>query len=117
MFLPFTHARSFTWTYLSVPPARLLVMTDSDPGVVRPLFREYPPTFVEGLPIDFTRLEGLARERKRTVFSSVRMFASTLDAVHSSIADRLPRARVGSHQGALYEATVSRGAGVNRGAS
>jgi acyl-coenzyme A synthetase/AMP-(fatty) acid ligase len=86
VFMPFTHARSFTWTYsmMSVPPAKVLVMTDNDPSVVRPLFREHSPTFVEGLPIDFFRLEELAGEGKKNVFSSVRMFASTFDAVHSS---------------------------------
>lgn len=86
VFMPFTHARSFTWTYsmLSVPPAKVLVMTDNDPAAVRPLFREHLPTFVEGLPIDFYRMEELLGEGRKNVFRSVRMFASTFDAVHSA---------------------------------
>nr|AKR54055.1 AMP-dependent synthetase [Nocardiopsis sp. CMB-M0232] len=86
VFMPYVHARAFTWIYsvLTLAPAKVLVMSDSDPEVVRPLFREHPPTVIEGLPVDFTRLQELASERRRNVFSSVRMFASTFDAVYWS---------------------------------
>ncbi|MDQ6759078.1 MAG: AMP-binding protein, partial [Acidobacteriota bacterium] len=39
---------------------------------------------IEGLPIDFSRLERLAKDRQGNVFSSVRMFVSNFDAVHWS---------------------------------
>jgi acyl-coenzyme A synthetase/AMP-(fatty) acid ligase len=86
VFMPYVHARAFTWIYsaLTLSPHKVLLMSDSEPENVRPLFREHPPTAVEALPIDFDRLEGLARERRANVFSSVRMFASTFDAVYWS---------------------------------
>ncbi|MFC3519531.1 class I adenylate-forming enzyme family protein [Streptomonospora nanhaiensis] len=86
VFMPYVHARAFTWIYsvLTLAPAKVLLMSDSDPATVRPLFREHPPTVIEALPIDFTNLEDLARERAGNVFSSVRMFASTFDAVYWS---------------------------------
>ncbi|WP_078761808.1 class I adenylate-forming enzyme family protein [Marinactinospora thermotolerans] len=86
VFMPYVHARAFTWIYsvLTLSPAKVLLMSDSDPEVVQPLFREHPPTVIEALPIDYARLEELALDSRRNVFSSVRMFASTFDAVYWS---------------------------------
>lgn len=86
VFMPFVHARAFTWIYsvLSLSPAKVLAMSESDPATTGPLFREHRPTMVEGLPIDFDHLKGLAKERGPGPFSAVRMYASTFDAVHWS---------------------------------
>jgi acyl-coenzyme A synthetase/AMP-(fatty) acid ligase len=86
MFLPYVHARSFTWIYsvLTLSPAKVLAMSDSDPEVVAPLFRQQRPTVMEALPIHFAQLEALARDPRSDVFSSVRMFVSNFDAVRWS---------------------------------
>ncbi|GAA4619040.1 AMP-binding protein [Actinoallomurus liliacearum] len=86
VFLPYVHARSFTWIYsvLTLSPAKVLLMSDNDPEIVGPLFREHQPTVIEALPIDYDRMEELAEERRSNVFSSVRMFISNFDAVHWS---------------------------------
>ncbi len=86
VFMPFVHARAFTWIYsvLSLSPAKVLVMSSSAPETAGPLLREHRPTMVEGLPIDFANLKGLAAEPGPGPFSKVRMYASTFDAVHWS---------------------------------
>ncbi|MGH4028830.1 AMP-binding protein [Actinomycetota bacterium Odt1-20B] len=86
MFTPYVHARAFTWIYsvLTLAPAKVLLMSDSDPEVVGPLFRQQRPTVIEGLPIDFLQMEELAKERGHNAFSSVRMFVGNFDAVHWS---------------------------------
>ncbi len=83
MFCPYVHARAFTWIYsvLTLSPAKVLVMGDSDPEVVGPLFARHRPTVVEALPIDYSHLEMLARDRRSRAFSSVRMFVGNFDAV------------------------------------
>ncbi len=86
MFLPYVHARSFTWIYsvLTLSPAKVLLMSDSDPEVVGRLFRQYRPTVIEALPVDFSQLEGLAGDGRFGAFRDVRMFISNFDAVHWS---------------------------------
>ncbi|MEV4437043.1 class I adenylate-forming enzyme family protein [Streptomyces sp. NPDC049585] len=86
MSTPYVHARAFTWIYsvLTLSPGKVLLVSDSDPQVVGPLFRQHRPTVIEGLPIDFARLEKLAEEREHNVFSSVRMFVGNFDAVRWS---------------------------------
>ncbi|BCL16066.1 class I adenylate-forming enzyme family protein [Micromonospora sagamiensis] len=83
MFTPYVHARAFTWIYsvLTLSPTKVLVMSDSDPEVVGPLFQQHRPTVVEALPIDYFRMEGLARDPRNDAFSSVRMFINNFDAV------------------------------------
>lgn len=86
MFTPYVHARAFTWIYsvLTLSPAKVLLMSDSDPEVVGPLFRRHRPTVIEGLPIDFSHMEELAADPRQGAFSSVRMFIGNFDAVHWS---------------------------------
>lgn len=83
MFTPYVHARAFTWIYsvLTLSPTKVLVMSDSQPEVVGPLFRQHRPTVIEALPIDYFRMEGLARGQERDIFASVRMFVSNFDGV------------------------------------
>lgn len=86
MFLPYVHVRSFTWIYsvLTLSPAKVLLMSESDPEVVGPLFRQHRPTVIEALPIDFLKMEKLARENQGDAFSSVRMFVGNFDAMRWS---------------------------------
>ncbi|WP_226961759.1 MULTISPECIES: class I adenylate-forming enzyme family protein [Streptomyces] len=83
MFCPYVHARAFTWIYsvLTLAPTKVLVMSESDPEVVGPLFERHRPTVIEALPIDYSRLEGLAGDRRGGAFASVRMFVGNFDAV------------------------------------
>lgn len=86
MFLPYVHARSFTWIYsvLTLSPAQVLLMSENDPEIVGPLFRQHRPTVIEALPIDFLRMEPTARDDQDGAFSSVRMFIGNFDAMHWS---------------------------------
>ncbi|WP_207921206.1 class I adenylate-forming enzyme family protein [Micromonospora sp. KC721] len=86
MFTPYVHARAFTWIYstLTLSPTKVLVMSDSDPEIVGPMFEQHRPTVIEALPIDYFRLEKLAKEPGREAFSSVRMFISNFDGVRWS---------------------------------
>ncbi|WP_344465384.1 class I adenylate-forming enzyme family protein [Kitasatospora kazusensis] len=86
MFLPYVHARSFTWIYsvLTLSPAKVLLMSENDPEIVGPMFRQHRPTVIEALPIDFLKLEKLAKEKQDDAFSSVRMFVGNFDAMHWS---------------------------------
>jgi len=86
MFLPWVHIRAFTWIYstLTLSPAKILLMSENDPEIVGPIFRQHRPTVIEALPIDFLRMEGLARENQGDAFSSVRMFVGNFDAMHWS---------------------------------
>ncbi|WNV87772.1 class I adenylate-forming enzyme family protein [Umezawaea sp. Da 62-37] len=83
MFLPYVHVRSFTWIYsvLTLSPAKVLLMSENDPEVVGPMFRQHRPTVIEALPIDFLQMERLAKENKGGAFSSVRMFVGNFDAM------------------------------------
>lgn len=86
MFTPYVHARAFTWIYsvLTLSPAKVLLMSDSAPEIVGPMFQQHQPTAVEALPIDYAQLEGIAKDRQRNAFGSVRMFVGNFDAVHWS---------------------------------
>lgn len=83
MFLPYVHARAFTWIYsvLTLSPAKTLLMSQNDPEVVGPLFRQHHPTVIEALPIDFLEMAKLAQENQGDAFSSVRMFVGNFDAM------------------------------------
>ncbi|MCG8914933.1 acyl--CoA ligase [Actinokineospora sp. PR83] len=86
MFLPYVHARAFTWIYsvLTLSPATVLLMSENDPEVVGPLFRQHRPTVVEALPIDFLRMAPLAGEDRGDALASVRMFIGNFDAMRWS---------------------------------
>ncbi|MFE4974805.1 class I adenylate-forming enzyme family protein [Kitasatospora sp. NPDC056651] len=86
MFLPWVHARAFTWIYstLTLSPSKILLMSENDSEVVGPMFRQHRPTVIEALPIDFLQMEGLARENQGDAFSSVRMFVGNFDAMRWS---------------------------------
>ncbi|GAA3482262.1 class I adenylate-forming enzyme family protein [Streptomyces yanii] len=86
MFLPWVHARAFTWIYstLTLSPAKVLLMSESSAEVVGPMFQQHRPTVIEALPIDFLQMEKLASENKGDAFSSVRMFVGNFDAMRWS---------------------------------
>lgn len=86
MFLPFTHVRSFTWIYsvLYLSPAKVLLMSESDPEVVGPMFRLHRPTVIEALPIDFLRMLELTKENHGDAFAAVRMYIGNFDAMRWS---------------------------------
>ncbi|MFC4145130.1 class I adenylate-forming enzyme family protein [Micromonospora mangrovi] len=86
MFTPYVHARAFTWLYstLTLSPTKVLVMSDSDPEVVGPMFHQHRPTVIEALPIDYVRLEKLANDPRSDAFASVRAFISNFDGVRWS---------------------------------
>jgi len=87
MFLPYVHARAFTWIYsvLTLSPATVMLMSENDPEVVGPMFRQHRPTVIEALPIDFLQMAGLAKENQGDAFSSVRMFIGNFDAMRWSV--------------------------------
>lgn len=86
MFTPYVHARACTWIYstLTLSPAKVLVMSDSDPDVVGPFFQQHRPTAIEALPIDYVQMERLAKDPRSDSFSAVRMFISNFDGVRWS---------------------------------
>ncbi|WP_194293118.1 class I adenylate-forming enzyme family protein [Streptomyces smaragdinus] len=87
MFLPYVHARSFTWIYsvLTLSPATVLLMSENDPETVGPMFLKHRPTSIEALPIDFLRMAELTRQGQGDAFASVRMFIGNFDAMHWSV--------------------------------
>jgi acyl-coenzyme A synthetase/AMP-(fatty) acid ligase len=87
MFLPYVHARAFTWIYsvLTLSPATVLLMSENDPGVVGPIFRQNRPTVIEALPIDFLNMVGLTKENKGDALAAVRMFIGNFDAMRWSV--------------------------------
>ncbi|GAA2683165.1 Acyl-CoA synthetase (AMP-forming)/AMP-acid ligase II [Actinosynnema pretiosum] len=87
MFLPYVHARAFTWIYsvLTLSPATTLLVSENDPEVVGPLLRQHRPTVIEALPIDFQRMVPLADENGGDAFAAVRMFIGNFDAMRWSV--------------------------------
>ncbi|MEV4314578.1 class I adenylate-forming enzyme family protein [Actinocrispum sp. NPDC049592] len=87
MFLPYVHARAFTWIYsvLTLSPATTLLMSENDPEVVGPMFRQHRPTVIEALPIDFLNMVRLTRDNRGDAFASVRMFIGNFDAMRWSV--------------------------------
>lgn len=85
MFLPYVHARSFTWIYsvLTLSPASVLLMSENEPEIVEPMFRQHRPTAIEALPIDFLRMVPLAKQGD--TLSAVRMFIGNFDAMRWSV--------------------------------
>jgi acyl-coenzyme A synthetase/AMP-(fatty) acid ligase len=90
MFLPWVHARAFTWIYsvLTLQPEKVLLMSENDPEVVGPMFRQHRPTVVEALPIDFLRMAELLKENGGDALSAVRMFIGNFDAMRWSVIRR-----------------------------
>lgn len=90
MSLPYVHARAFTWIYsvLTLQPATVLLMSENDPEVVGPMFRQHRPTVIEALPIDFLQMAPLVTEGEGDAFASVRMFIGNFDAMRWSVIRR-----------------------------
>ncbi|GLW66964.1 hypothetical protein Arub01_52070, partial [Actinomadura rubrobrunea] len=79
----FVHVRSITWLagQLALPPAKAVVLADSDPETVVETLREHRPTTLEACPNIFQRWENLTGTHPE-LFERVRAFISTFDAIH-----------------------------------
>ena len=79
----FAHMRIMTWTQavLRRDPRKALLMDEAAPASAERVFREHRPSHVEALPSGYLRWESLTAEADG-VFSNVRLFANTFDAVH-----------------------------------
>ncbi|MGA5301840.1 AMP-binding protein [Nucisporomicrobium flavum] len=79
----FAHIRVMAWTasQLKMAPRKLVAISDPDLTVVERMLAEHRPTTLEAMPNMFQRWEALA-ERRPELFSRVRLFVSTFDAVH-----------------------------------
>jgi acyl-coenzyme A synthetase/AMP-(fatty) acid ligase len=87
MFLPYVHARAFTWIYsvLTLQPSTVLLMSENDPEIVGPMFRQHRPTVIEALPIDFLNMRRLVEENGGDALAAVRMFIGNFDAMRWSV--------------------------------
>ncbi|TLP50914.1 class I adenylate-forming enzyme family protein [Microbispora triticiradicis] len=81
--IAFVHGRSAVWAFaqLGLPPAKAVVLADSDPESVIATLREHPPTTLEACPNIFQRWEALPTEHPE-LFSRIRAYLNTFDLVH-----------------------------------
>ncbi|MGW6706415.1 class I adenylate-forming enzyme family protein [Streptomyces sp. NPDC054956] len=79
----FNHMRMITWStgMLRLEPKRALILADAEPATAQRMFSRYRPTYLETLPATYIGWEELL-ERPDNVFSEVRLFVSTFDAMH-----------------------------------
>ncbi|GAA2102179.1 class I adenylate-forming enzyme family protein [Actinomadura alba] len=79
----FAHMRIMTWTQavLRRQPRKVLLMDEADPESAERVFRVHRPSHVEALPAGYLKWESLTGEAD-SVFSNVRLYANTFDAVH-----------------------------------
>jgi len=77
------HIRSVTWAagQLALPPAKAVVIADTDPENAVRVLREHPPTTLEACPNIFQRWEGIPAAHPE-LFKRVRAYVSTFDAIH-----------------------------------
>ena len=81
--ISFVHGRAITWTaaQLARPPAKVVILSDSDPADVVTTLSEHPPTTLEACPNIFQRWEGLSATHPH-LFGRVRTYFNTFDAIH-----------------------------------
>lgn len=81
--IAFVHGRTVTWSaaQLKLPPAKVVVLADSEVETVVPMLRAHPPTTLETSPNVFQRWENLTRTEPG-LFSQVRAYVSTFDMIH-----------------------------------
>ncbi|AXE88777.1 AMP-binding protein [Streptomyces sp. Go-475] len=81
--ISFVHGRSIPWTAgtLILEPRKAVIVADGDPAVAERVLSAHRPTTCEALPSTFTRWERLA-QAPHNVFSDVRLYVSTFDAMH-----------------------------------
>jgi acyl-coenzyme A synthetase/AMP-(fatty) acid ligase len=79
----FVHGRALAWTasVLSVAPAKLLAVSDSDWAEAGSLLERHRPTTVEAQPSTYVRWRRRA-EQQGGPFQRVRLYISTFDAMH-----------------------------------
>ena len=77
------HIRSITWAagQLALPPAKAVVIADTDPENAVRVLREHPPTTLEACPNIFQRWENIPVAHPE-LFARVRAYISTFDAIH-----------------------------------
>ncbi|NNN35108.1 acyl--CoA ligase [Streptomyces sp. S3(2020)] len=83
--IAFVHSRAVTWVMAQsvLVPTKVVVLGGSDPDVVVETLQRNRPTTLEACPNIFQRWEHLPKAHPE-LFSDVRMFVSTFDAIHPS---------------------------------
>lgn len=81
----FMHIRAITWTVAQLvrPPAKVVIMADPTPKSVIDTLGEHRPTTLEACPNLYQLWEGLTQTHPQ-LFTGVRTFFSTFDAIHPS---------------------------------
>ncbi|TDB90705.1 acyl-CoA synthetase [Actinomadura sp. KC216] len=81
--IAFVHGRSAVWAFaqLGLPPAKAVVLADSDPESVVSTLRAHPPTTLEACPNIFQRWEALPDDHPE-LFARIRAYVNTFDLVH-----------------------------------
>ncbi|MEO5876347.1 MAG: class I adenylate-forming enzyme family protein [Streptosporangiaceae bacterium] len=87
--IAFMHIRAITWTVAQLvrPPAKVVILADCEPADVVELLTQHKPTTLEACPNIFQRWEHLTRSHP-WLFSRVRTYFSTFDAIHPSTVRR-----------------------------
>ncbi|WP_052745398.1 class I adenylate-forming enzyme family protein, partial [Streptomyces sp. WM6386] len=99
--IAFVHSRAVTWVMAQsvLIPSKVVVLGGSDPDVVVETLGRNRPTTLEACPNIFQRWEHLPKAHPE-LFSDVRMFVSTFDAIHPGTMSRLLGAS--DRKGALF---------------
>lgn len=79
----FNHMRMITWSTgtLRLEPRDAVIIADPSPATAERMFRQFRPNYLEALPATYIGWEELT-DRPDNVFSDVRLFVSTFDAMH-----------------------------------
>jgi len=84
--IAFPHMRIIPWTTgtLRLGPRKALLVAGPEPDVAAGLFAAHPPTYLEALPNTYLLWDRLTEppDGRPTVFSDVRLYVSTFDAMH-----------------------------------
>ncbi|MFI9604705.1 class I adenylate-forming enzyme family protein [Streptomyces sp. NPDC052043] len=98
--VPFVHSRMVAAMSLALlKEFPVLLMRESDLGVVAEQFRRHQPGFIEALPNSLMEWEELT-EGPGNPFRSVKIFSSTFDAIHPGTMSKLLKAS--ERRGALF---------------
>ncbi len=83
--IAFVHGRAITWAMaqLVLPPAKVVIISDSSPHNAIASLSLNPPTTLEACPNIFQRWEGLTATHPH-LFAGVRAYINTFDAIHPS---------------------------------
>ncbi|WEV29481.1 AMP-binding protein [Streptomyces sp. 71268] len=81
--IAYNHMRMITWSAgtLRLEPKHALILTDGEPATAERMFRRHRPNYLEALPATYVGWEPLT-EKPHHVFTDVRVYVSTFDAMH-----------------------------------